>query len=381
MEPTSTPEPLLQGSVKLWIDWTRDEINALYSNLETFQSQFPLVEISISFHPPGNLLSDFQQAAQNGLAPDLLIGPSEWGDLLMGSGMIKDISERVAQDLVATLHPLGWQSVTRGRAIIGLPLTMEGIVLYRNTALVDTSPETLDELIEYSVALEEDGHRRAVIDLGFLNSGAFLQTCGGKLLDDLGEMAISAQAGECWLAILDDWSQAARAIFNSDEDSDAFVNGEIPWLIDDSTKAEGLFLALGPDGMAIDPWPVYSPIERRLSGYAWTRNIYFSASTEQEDFDAAWVLARYLLTEDIQLSLAEVRSGRQFPVLKDAELEEPSLQEILIALNENIALPLYSEFDVIAEVLEEAAIDVTRRGYDPYWSIRFILPKLERILQ
>jgi ABC-type glycerol-3-phosphate transport system substrate-binding protein len=194
-------------------------------------------------------------------------------------------------------------------------------------------------------------------------------------------MAISAQAGECWLAILDDWSQAARAIFNSDEDYDAFVNGEIPWLIDDSTKAEGLFLALGPDGMAIDPWPVYSPIERRLSGYAWTRNIYFSASTEQEDFDAAWVLARYLLTEDIQLSLAEVRSGRQFPVLKDAELEEPSLQEILIALNENIALPLYSEFDVIAEVLEEAAIDVTRRGYDPYWSIRFILPKLERILQ
>jgi ABC-type glycerol-3-phosphate transport system substrate-binding protein len=378
--PTGTSEPLLRGTVELWIDWTQDEINALYSNLQRFQSQFPLVEISISFHTPDHLLSDFQVAVRNGEGPDLLIGPSEWGDLLLAEGMIRDISDRVLQELIATLHPLAWQSVTRGRAIIGLPLTMEGIVLYRNTALVDSPPETLDDLIESALAVEEAGNRRGMFDLGFFNSGAFLQSCGGKLVDDFGGLALSPQAGECWLGILDDWSQAGRAVFNTDEDYEAFAQGEIPWLIDDSTKAEELFSALGEDGLAIDPWPIYSPIERRLLGYAWTRNIYFASSTEATQFDAAWVLARYLLTEDIQLSLAKVRSGRQFPVLKEAEFEERSLHEMLLALNENIALPLYPEFAVFAEVLEEAAVDVTQRGYDPYWSIRFILPKLERSL-
>ena len=152
-------------------------------------------------------------------------------------------------------------------------------------------------------------------------------------------------------------------------------------MVDGSWRADPLIAALGVDNIAIDPWPVYTPSGRRLSGYAWTNNIYFGSSSQGQNFDVAWVLARYLLTQDVQLSLGDSRSGRQFPVIKEAEFEEIWLQEMLVALRDDIPLPLYPQFEIFIDILEPAIFDVARRGYEPYWSINFVYPKLERAIE
>jgi maltose-binding protein MalE len=373
--------PLLEGSVDLWLDWSQDELRALNANLEDFQKTFPNVQISISYFPAEDLLEKFRQAGRENRQPALLIGPSEWGSALFAEGLIQDLQDRLLPQLVETILPVAWDGVRQGRSILGLPLTMQGMVLYRNAALVEKPAETLSELIELSNALEQEGYIGTLIDLGFFSAGAHLSACGGELLTDAGDLALTISAGECWLQILDDWTKAGKSTFNTEDDFDAFVNGQSAWLVDGSWKADTLIASLGVENIAIDPWPVYAPSARRLSGYAWTNNIYFGSSSRDQDFDVAWVLARYLLTQDVQLSLGDARSGRQFPVAVEAEFEEIWLQEMLVALREDISLPLYPQFEIFIELLEPAIFDVARRGYEPYWAMSFVYPKLERAIE
>ena len=381
IEPTPTMLPLLEGSVDLWLDWSQAELKVLNASLDNFQKTFPNVQISISYFPAEDLLEEFRQAGRENREPALLIGPSEWGRALFAEGMIQDIQDRLRPQLVDTIHPVAWGSVRQGRFILGLPLTMQGVVLYRNTALVAQPAATLSELIEASNALEQEGYIGTLIDLGFFSAGAHLSACDGELLTDDGELALTRGAGECWLQILDDWTKAGKSTFNTEDDYDAFLKGQSAWLVDGSWKADPLIAALGVENLAIDPWPVYTPSGRRLSGYAWTNNLYFGSSSQDQDFDVAWILARFLLTEEVQLSLGDARSGRQFPVVTGAEFEDIWLQEMLVALRNDISLPLYPQFEIFTELLEPAIFDVARRGYEPYWSINFVYPKLERAIE
>jgi maltose-binding protein MalE len=376
-EPTATESPIIQGNISLWLDWTQEEIAILYPHLVDFQSKFPRIQVSISYYPPEELYERFTLAASEGKEPTMLVGSSEWGSELFREGLIRDVSGRVTKDFIETFHPVAWEGVKDENLILGLPFTMEGIVLYRNRDLVSESPMTLDDLVEYSQGIEGEEQIGAVLDVGILQTGSFLQACGGELLAEDGSMALTFSAGRCWLEIIEQWRQAGRVILNTDEDLELFETGRAAWFVDGTWNAPRLMSALGVDRIAIDPWPIYSPTAKELTGYAWARNFYFSASSEESDFNAAWILARYLLTPEVQADFIRATSGSQVPVLLSIPAEERWIQEMLIAMAKNIQFPDYPEFTIFTDYLETAAYDVGRRGYDPGLAISWVLPKIE----
>jgi arabinogalactan oligomer/maltooligosaccharide transport system substrate-binding protein len=380
-EPTATKLPDVQGEVSIWLDWTEQDLMVLYPHLEAFQERFPEIQISISYFPPDQLLDRYRTAAQENKEPTILIGSTDWSQQLIQDGTIRDIRERVTDDFLESFHPVALEGVGFNQSIFGLPLSMDGILLYRNRSLISEAPATLDDLVNLTQQLEGEDLIGIQLDLGFLQTGAFLETCGGELLDVNGELSLTLSAGECWLKILQQFRLAGSVTIHSDDDLQRFEAGQAAWLVDGSWNSARIMQALGEEQVAIDPWPVYTPTGDQLKGYAWSQNLLFSASATEQDFNAAWILARYLLTPEVQEDFAISTFGQHVPVLKSVPTSERWLQELMIAIGMNISLPRYPEFSIFTKHLELAAIDVARRGYDPYYVIRWVHLNIEKDLR
>ncbi len=380
-EPTPTKLPDVQGEVSIWMDWTQQEFNVLYPHLEAFQERFPGIQISISFYPSDELMDRFRAAVLEGKEPTILFGPTDWSEQLIKDGSIRDIHGRMTEEMLELFHPVALEGVSFNQSIFGLPLSMEGIVLYRNRNLISESPDTLDDLVNLTQELDGEDLVGIQLDLGFLQTGAFLQACDGELLDVEGELSLTLKAGECWLRILQQLRLAGPVTVNTDDDLQIFIDGQAAWLVDGSWNSALIMEALDEEQVAVDLWPIYSPTGKALKGYAWSRNIYFSVSAQEQDFNAAWILARYLLTPEVQEDFALSTFGEHVPVLKSIPTEERWLQELIAAMGMNVPIPRYPEFSIFVEHLELAAIDVARRGYDPYFVIRWEHLNIEKALR
>ncbi len=65
-----------------------------------------------------------------------MIGPSAWVPLLVGEGLVVDVSALIDSQLQRDLFPVAWEMVILGDVMAGLPLELQGNVLYRNSELV-----------------------------------------------------------------------------------------------------------------------------------------------------------------------------------------------------------------------------------------------------
>lgn len=378
--PTTTSVPDVQGTIQIWLDWTADEIKAIKPHLNAFREIFPLVQIEISYYTPDEILEKYKQGVSDGNAPDILIGKSQWGRQLYKEGLVRIITDRIPSGMVEIVYPVAWESVREGNEYYGLPLSMDGIVLYRNPEIVDAPVETLELMVAKLSELEGENKVGTVVDLGFLYTGAYFSTCDGELLDQGGHLTLTREAVECWLRLLKTFGESGSGTQNTDVDLNTFMNGGSGWLVEGSWIVDELISEFGEQGVAVDPWPRYSAVSENLTGYAWTRNIYFSSSLSDQEFDAAWVFARYLLTEEVQTSAAQVHNGRRFAVLRGLNFESKWLQEMMNAMQENIALPQELTFSFFSEELEPAAFNVVRRNYDPYWLTQWAVSNIEKAL-
>ncbi len=377
-EAVTTKEPKVQGTVTLWLDWTQDELEVLYPILIQFQENFPEVELSVSYYTPEELKERFEVAVEAGEAPTMILGPTEWGLEWFSEGMIQEITDRISSELVDALRPVAWEEVTTWRRIFGLPLTMEGIVLYRNQELVNESPETYAEFIRRAKALTIGSKVGLLRDVGFIYSGAFMRACGGELFTIDGSLGLTEDAGVCWLELMKDLGRAGPGTMNTDVDLIEFEEGRAGWLVDGTWNSDRLMLALGEEKLAIDPWPIYSATGERLSGFAWTRNMYFSTTSSSEDFNAAWVLALFLLTPDVQSRFLQASSGCQVPVAISITFEKDWQNQMMTAIRGNIALPIHPQYEELVELLQQTAYGVSFKGDDPAYAFWILYPKLER---
>lgn len=366
--PTSTEAPDAQGTVQVWLDWTAGEIHALTRHLNEFRELFPSVQIEIAYHTPDEILESYRIAVLNGSAPDILVGDASWGRELFAEGLIRNITDRIAPGMIELVHPAAWDSVREANSTFGLPFSIQGIVLYRNPNIVSTPATSVEAIAESLDELEIENKVGAKVELGFLYTGAYFSTCGVEFLDLDGKLTMTGRGIECWLRLLRTFGEAGLGTQNSDEDLEAFLAGNSAWLVDGSWQVNDLLDEFGEEGIAIDQWPMYAALGRKLAGYAWTRNIYFSPINSNTEFDAAWVFARYLLTEEVQSSIAQDANGRQLPVLNELSFETRWLQEMMDAMKGNISIPQEAIYALFSEELEAAAFDVVRRKYDPYWS-------------
>jgi ABC-type glycerol-3-phosphate transport system substrate-binding protein len=377
--PTATVSPL-RGTVDLWLDWGPREIEALEGLIEAFQEEHPGVDFRLTYYEEAELLPRFEQAVPEGAGPTLLFGPDIWGPALWDAGLIQDLTGLLAPGVRAGIHPLALEQVTFEGAMLGAPLELQGVVLYVNRTRMPEPAETISDLIPADGLLAQLEGTQGALDFGALFSVSHLATCSGEVLLPDGEPGFAGRPGTCWLALMAQLARAGPVTFNSDTDRELFESGRAAWMFEGTWALDDLALAIGPENLAIDPWPVYEVTRKPLTGYVRTENVYMAAGLSAEDREASWEFLRYLLSSEVQQILARPHGAAHLPTAVGIYLPDPRMSQAMAAVLQGVPYPISPEAAAAAEPLERAIFAVLRQGTTPDFAIRRALAEVRRDL-
>lgn len=369
--PRQLPESSVRGEVVIWMSYNPIELESLQSAIDAFTASNPDIAFALAYYPQASILETFQAMASSGRGPTILMGPSSWGAKLYEQGEILDMSALIDAELEEDVYPAAWAQARSDVAVLGLPLELKGVLLYRNRALAADPPASVTEWIEDQAALLEESGYETVLDMGFTFSGGFLTTCGGHLEKLSDRSQIWGPVGLCWLDLLNDLAIPSRPVFNSEQDFQAFIDGESPWLIDLADRRARLRAALGAEDLAVNPWPVSADQSIPLRGYVWTENIYIVSGISSVNREASWAFARYMLTREAQMIMADPSGAGHLPVIASAELDDPLMVESSAMLRSGVPWPLEFTDQEFLDALESAAANVVQQGSNPVFALNF----------
>lgn len=362
-EPAESPEALpetgLSGTVTLWHSWKETEIVALNEVIARFQEQYPDVTFDVLFTPHEDLRGKFETAAATGSGPTVLIGSADWGPALYDAQLVEDLTDRASEELLSGINEAALGAVRYKDALIGLPHTIKGVLLFRNTAIIPEAPATFEELLAAAQEATEGDVVGASLERGLFFSAGHLHGIGGQLIDENGDPAFNTEMGVEWMNLLDSFSEAGPAEYNTDNDINLFRAGRAGMVIDGSWNMTALAEAIGPENLAIDPWPTYR--EGSLSGYVQTEDLFLSTNAG-DNADAGWAFMEFFMTPEAQEILAGVG---HIPAITAVEVTDPMMQRAVEIFETGVAFPVIPEMNAYWAPMETAHKSVFDEAADP----------------
>lgn len=355
---TATPTPLvIRGTISIWHAWPEEKIPALAQIVAGFHQQYPEVLFDIQYIPAEDLRRHYEVQTMANTGPALLLGPAEWGPYLYDIGLLTDLGSLVNEDALNALNTPALETARHQDILIGMPYSLEGVVLYRNKNIMTIRPETFDELVTLAQAATQGETVGAVLERGFLYSGAHFIGLGGSWMRSDKSPAFDNAKGIAWLELLNAFEQAGPPNYLSDQDLENFKAGRVGWIIDGTWNLASLADALGDRNIAIDPWPDY--LDGHLSGFVIAENLYLSATVKPELQPAVQAFITYFLSPEAQEKLAEVGL---IPAATNVKLIEQNhaalISEAVTALADGAPYPVQPEFQTYATQLS-----VTLKNY------------------
>lgn len=360
--PAITPPP--PGSlVRIWLAWSPEQSRALDEVIDAFQDVYPWIRFEVTNFPLTDLRRRYEIASYYGGGPSLLFGPAEWGPAYYESGLVRDLSPYASEEFLSGINPAAVGTGFYKRALISLPISQDGVVLYRNRVLIPDAAETFDELIAAAHTATRGGNLGAYFDRGAFFSAGNLGGLAGGLMDAEQNPMFNSAAGLSWLDLLEGYDVAGAVGLNTNRDLELFMDGRVGYIIEGTWQLNSLIAELGGEHLVIDPWPEFN--SGHLSGFVQADAVFLNPNTKPGDMYAAMLFVGYLLTSDVQQYLAEVG---MIPVNLDTAPRPVHIAQAANALAAGTAYPPVSNSRVLTaywEGLEMAIQAVFTNQIDP----------------
>jgi arabinogalactan oligomer/maltooligosaccharide transport system substrate-binding protein len=253
--------PMLAGTVSLWHAWKEEEIASLNKVIAAFQGMYPDVQFDVLYVPFDDLRGKYETATATGGGPSVLVGAADWGPALYDAELVADVSGMTSEEFLRTINPAALGAVKYRGVLVGLPQTIKGVVMFRNSTIVADAPATFDDLVAAAQAATAGDVVGANLEYGFFFSAAHLNSVGGLLMDEMGNPLFNDEKGVEWVNLLNSFKDAGPTEYYTDNDVNLFKAGKAGIIIDGTWNMSGLAEAIGADNLAIDPWPT------PMSGY------------------------------------------------------------------------------------------------------------------
>jgi len=280
----------LSGRVVLWHGWTFEETAILEEALDEFREIHPQVTVASLAFPKEDLLEQYIQSANDGLAPDLLLGSSDWVRQLADSGRIRAFENEEVNDLNLDTGRL---SATKYREkVYGVPLSLYPRALYYNKSLVDTPPTSLDDLLEQAA----DGKEVAFVPR-FEEAYWGIQAFGDGLFNEQGNINLDDSGFAGWLEWLNNAQNEPGVILSADDTVlfDLFSQGRVAYYVADPGKQAILEEAMGEESFGVVPLPA-GP-EGPAGPLLPVESIIFYMFSSQEQSRTSTALANFLANQ------------------------------------------------------------------------------------
>lgn len=356
---TEEPEMGLSGTLTLWHAWKENEIESGTEVIAAFQEIYPDVEFDVLYVPFDDLRGKFETAAATGGGPTVLIGAADWGPAFYDALLVADVTEYASDEFLATINPAAMSSVEYKDALIGLPQTLKGVVLFRNTSIIPEAPATFDDLVAASQEATAGDVVGADLEYGFFFSAGHLDGVGGQLMDAEGNPTFNDEKGLEWVGLIQQFPDAGPVENYTDNDVNLFKEGKVGLVIDGTWNAASLQEAIGAENLAVDAWP--SP----MSGYVQTESIYLSANATGDDAEVGWAFMEFFLSPEAQTLLADTTKAGHIPAIAGVEIDDPLLQQEVAAFAGGAPFPVIPEMGAYWDPLNNALLSVMDQGTDP----------------
>lgn len=305
------------GELVIWADETRTPVLKEY--VAEFEAQVG-VKVTVEEHVE-TLREDFLAAAEQGQGPDIIVGAHDWAGQLAGDGVIVPVT--LSEDRAAALNETSLKAFTVDGNLYGVPYALENLALIRNTDLAAEAPATFEELIAAGEAagtdeiltmeVGVDGNAYSAYPL-FSSMGGYLFADDGQGNLDPNDVGVDSEGG---IAAFEKFAELGEAgILKTTHDA----SNVIPFFIDGKTA----FMISGPwaltdvQGAGIDYEVTAIPGfegQGPAAPFLGVQGFYVSATASNALFAQEFV-TNYVLTEELQLQLAE--AGGRLPALTAA---------------------------------------------------------------
>lgn len=305
------------GELVIWADETRTPV--LKEFVKDFETSVG-VKVTVEEHVE-TLREDFLTAAEQGQGPDIIVGAHDWSGQFAADGVISPVTLNADQQ--AALNETTVKAFTVDGNVYGVPYAVENLALIRNTDLAPTAPATFEELITAGQAagtdevltmeVGVDGNAYSAYPL-FASFGGYLFKDDGTGTLDPTDVGVDSEGG---IAAFTKFAElGAEGILKTTIDATNtipfFVDGKTafmisgPWALTDVQGA-----GLNYEVTAIPGFEGQGP----ASPFLGVQGFYVSATAKNAVFAQEFV-TNYVLTEDLQLKLAE--AGGRLPALTAA---------------------------------------------------------------
>jgi arabinogalactan oligomer/maltooligosaccharide transport system substrate-binding protein len=354
-------EETVAGTVSLWHAWKEEEIEGLNKVIAAFQEKNPDVQFEVLFVPFDDLRGKYETATATGGGPAVLIGAADWGPALYDAELVADVTGFTTTPFLASINEAALGAVKYKGALVGLPQTIKGVVLFRNTGIIADAPGTYDDLVAAAQAATQGDVVGADLEYGFFFSAAHLDGIGGQLMDRNGDPMFNDEKGVEWLNLLNSFKDAGPTEYYTDNDVNLFKAGQAGMVIDGSWNMAGLAEAIGAENLAIDPWPATGE-ESHMSGYVQTENLYLNSNSEGDDQTASWEFMEFFLSPEAQAMLTEVG---HLPSVAGVEVNDPLMAQAVTAFEGGSVFPVIPEMGAYWGPMDTALQSVFDEGADP----------------
>jgi maltose-binding protein MalE len=349
----------LPCTISLWHSFNENEIESLLSVSSTYKEIHPDVEFDFMYNPNFDIRNKYETAVKTGGGPSILVGDGDWGPPFHDGSLIQDLSSFAAAETLNELNPAALSTVQYGDSLIGLPLNLKGVLMYRNTNIMSEAPETYSDLINSAQSTTTGDLVGAYLDYGLYFSGGHLEAIGGSLLDAEGDPAFNDDKGIEWVEMLKRYGEAGPIELNNENDLNLFREGRVGVIIEDLSVAQGLEDAIGEDNLVIDEWPI------GMSGYIKADVIYLNSNLSGHDLECGWSFMKYLISVDAQEVFSDPSMAGFIPSVQGINLSDILQKQAANAFAQAVPLPVIPEMSVYWEPLNFALQSVIEFDIDP----------------
>ncbi|HQP09073.1 MAG TPA: extracellular solute-binding protein [Anaerolineaceae bacterium] len=365
-EVAAPAEEELTGTVTIWHSKKNEETNSLNAIVIAFKEKYPGVEFEQLFVPADDLRNKFETAVATGSGPTMIIGNADWGPASYDAMLVQDLTPMMTPGLMDTLNDAAANSVRYKDAIVGLPINLKGVLLFRNKSIVPEPAADWNDLIAKATAATSGDVQGMVFETGFFFAAGHMYALGADLMDTTsGVPTFNNEAGVAWLTALKNVKDAGiPTVNNSDDDVNLFKVGKAGMIIDGLWNVKALTDAIGAENLVIDPWPA------GMSGYVQNDNIYLTTSAAGDDALATYKFMEFFVSPEAQAFWAsagtpELPMAAGIPVVKGMEVTDPLAKQAIACFAGGTAFPVIPQMGVYWDPMNNAILSVLDKGTDP----------------